>query len=207
MIWTVLFLIALSCVRYGLAIAERSADPPNPHLRLIGEAMESLIIAVTLIFLVIRPFVVQAYYIPSESMAPTLRRYDRILVNKLSYRLGEPQRDEVVVFRAPKEATRNRAEGEEEAFIKRVIALPGDIVEVQGGQVYVNGRRIREPFVKEPTQYDFPPYIVPEGKLFVMGDNRNHSNDSHRWGALDRERLIGKAICIFWPPSHAGGIR
>lgn len=207
MLWTVLFVLALTCVRMSLSIAEKQSDPPSLRLRTIGEVMESLIIAVVIVFLVIRPFVVQAFYIPSQSMIPTLRENDRILVNKMSYRLRSPGRHEVVVFRAPPEACEGEPDGEEKDFVKRVIGLPGDTVEIHRGTIYVNGKPEQEPYVLEPPYYDMPPRIIPEGKLFVLGDNRNHSNDSHRWGELDRDRVIGQAVYIFWPPSRAGAIR
>jgi len=207
MLWIVLLLGALTCARMGLSIAEKNADPPDSRLRTVGEVMESFIIAIVIVFLVIRPFMVQAFYIPSRSMTPTLRENDRILVNKVSYRLREPGRHEVVVFRAPPEACEGEPDGEEKDFIKRVIGLPGDTVEIYGGVIYVNGIPEKEPYILEPPYYDLPPRVIPEGKLFVLGDNRNHSNDSHRWGELDRSRVIGQAVMIFWPPSRAGFIR
>jgi signal peptidase I len=207
MLWTVLFLIAMTCVRMSLSIAERCAEKPHPNLRTTGEILESFIIAVVVVFLVIRPFLVQTFYIPSHSMTPTLQLDDRILVNKLSYRFSAPGRNEVVVFTAPKEATLGDDSPEDETFVKRVVALEGEVVEVHNGTVYVNNHALNEPFLKEPIDYDLPPMVVPPGKLFVLGDNRNHSNDSHRWGMLDRSRLIGRAVLIFWPPSRAGQIQ
>jgi len=161
------------------------------------------------VFLVIRPFVAQAFYIPSGSMQPTLREDDRIFVNKMSYRFGHPRRHDVVVFRAPDEALKGDqgSPGEDTDYVKRVIGLPNDVIEIHHGVTYVNGRAESEPFCAEKPFYDMPPFIVPEGRLFVMGDNRNHSNDSHRWGALEESRVIGKAAFIFWPPSRAGAIR
>jgi signal peptidase I len=206
MLLIVLFLIALTCVRVSLSIAEKRAELPSPTLKTTGETLEVAIIAFCIMFLVVRPFVLQAFYIPSLSMAPTLQENDRVLVSKLSYRLGEIRRGEVVVFRAPNEAASDPADGEEKDFIKRVIGVPGDVIEITRGVAYVNGRAQKEPYVRETMHYDLPPYTVPEGKLFVMGDNRNHSNDSHRWGALDRSRVIGRAVCIFWPPSRLGSI-
>ncbi len=203
--WIVLLVIALTCVRAGLSLAERRGGERSPRTRFAGEVLESFIIAVVMVFLVLRPFVLQAFYIPSESMQPTLTEDDRILVNKLSYRLGQPARHDVVVFRAPRVAT-GEDEEEEKDFVKRVVGLPGDTVEIHDGITYINGRIDDEPFTKERPFYDLPPFTVPPGKLFVMGDNRNHSNDSHHWGALDEDRLIGRAVFIFWPPSRAGVI-
>jgi signal peptidase I len=205
MLWIVLFLIALTFVRAGVFLAENHADPPSTKLRVAGEAIESFTIAVALVFLVIRPFMLQAFYIPSPSMLPTLQVNDRILVNKLSYRFGGPQRHDIVVFRAPEAAIGEQGIPEEEQdFVKRVIGLPGDTVEIRDGVTYVNGLVQSEPYTREPPSYDMPLRIVPEGRLFVMGDNRNHSNDSHRWGTLECSRVLGKAVFVFWPPSRIG---
>src|SRR5206468_3167964 len=119
---------------------------------------------------------------------------DRVFVNKLSYRFGQPSRHDVVVFRAPREAlaaehsdsSPESVSAEDTDYIKRVVGLPGDMVEIHHGILYVNGQPQTEPYCREHPYYDLPPYVVPEDKLFVMGDNRNHSNDSHRWGALDK---------------------
>ena len=200
-------LIALTCVRAGFSVAEKRAPVPDQRLKTAGEVLESFIIAVVVVFLVVRPFMVQAFYIPSESMTPTLVENDRILVSKMSYRLGKPGRAEVVVFRAPKEALSEPLDGEEKDFVKRIVGLPGDTVEIHGGITYVNGKPMKEPYTKEPVDYDLPPTMVPEGRYFVMGDNRNHSNDSHRWGTLEQDRVIGRAVMVFWPPSRAGFIK
>lgn len=200
-------LIALTGVRAGFSVAELRAPLPDRRLKTAGEVLESFIIAVVVVFLVVRPFMVQAFYIPSESMMPTLVENDRILVSKLSYRLGKPGRAEVVVFRAPKEALSEPGDGEEKDFVKRIVGLPGDVVEIHGGIAYINGKPIKEPYTREPIDYDLPPTVVPEGRFFVMGDNRNHSNDSHRWGTLEQDRVIGRAVMVFWPPSRAGIIK
>jgi len=204
---TVCLVIALTCVRMSLSLVERRASPPRPLAKTTGETLEVAIIAIAIVFLVIRPFVTQAFYIPSLSMYPTLQANDRILVNRLTYHFSAPQRNDVVVFRAPPNAVPDDPGGEEKDFVKRVIGLPGETVEIHGGVTYINGKVLREPYADEPPTYDMPPFVVPEGSVFVMGDNRNHSNDSHRWGALDRSLLIGKAVLLFWPPSRAGLVR
>jgi signal peptidase I len=297
-----------------------------------GEFLESALVALVLVFLVLRPFVVQAFYIPSESMLPTLRPGDRILVNKIIYRIREPRRGEIVVFHAPPRA----AGGDRTDFIKRLIGRPGDVVEVvpdtvmvdgkpavqllaremsgaasnflnaeprglpigkdalirveaglvkedgevrvvvsehpdveyRGGSVYVdgeprlevhtsqtlpavadltrvggspelegtviygprgdlpllvvvkgkivslrpghvkvNGRPLKEPYIAQTPRYAMPPVTIPPGQYFVMGDNRNDSNDSHAWGPLDGDRIIGKAMFRFWPLTRIGIIR
>jgi signal peptidase I len=294
--------------------------------------VESALIAIVLVFLVIRPFVVQAFYIPSGSMRLTLLEQDRILVNKFIFRIRTPQQGEIVVFRAPP-----RASPDEKDFIKRVIGLPGDRVEVnpdtvtidgrpaiqlinadaadayssfrqerphglvveknsepekrqnqlllstpdgqvpviasatgnvtytgesvrvdgleravlpsvnlareahqfsdwggdpsvegtivmngeepilvvlkgshldvRPGHVLVNGQTLKEPYIAQAPRYEMSPYTVPPGNLFVMGDNRNDSNDSHAWGPLELDRVVGKAMFIFWPPTRIGLVR
>jgi len=179
-----------------------------PARRFTVELLDSGLIAFILVFLVIRPFVVQAFFIPSESMVPTLRPQDRILVNKFIYRLNEARRGDIIVFEAPPEAREGDAKRD---FVKRLIGLPGDLIEIKSGDgVYINGRRLVEaPDVALPN-YSWPeddarrptsePYRVPEGYYFVLGDNRPWSNDSHKWGVLEAKRVLGKAMVVFWPP-------
>lgn len=215
MFWTVCLIIAMTLVRMSLSIAEKRSPDSAPSAKTAGEFLEIAIVAASIVFLVIRPFVAQAFYIPSSSMRPTLREDDRVFVNKLSYRLRQPSRHDVVVFRAPREALAAERSvsgglgdsGEETDFVKRVVGLPGDKVEIHHGVLFINGTAQSEPYCREHPYYEMPPYVVPEDKLFVMGDNRNHSNDSHRWGALDKRLLVGRAVCIFWPPSRVGAIR
>lgn len=207
MLPTVILLLSLTAVRIGLSTAEKTAGESAARVRAVGETLEILIIAICAVFLVIRPFVAQAFYIPSLSMAPTLQVNDRLIVNKLVYRFGTPQRNDIVVFRAPAKATGDPEEGNETDFVKRVVGIPGDVIEVHGGVTIVNGDPVKETWLKEPSDYDLPPFVVPPGRLFVLGDNRNHSNDSHRWGALESDHVIGKATFVFWPPSRIGSIR
>jgi signal peptidase I len=209
MLWIVLFLACLTAVRFALSAAEHAEGSSAPPLRLAGELLEAAIIAFTAVFLVLRPFVAQAFYIPSDSMHPTLQRNDRILVNKLAYRFAPVQRDDVVVFRAPPAASRTESElpAREEEFVKRVVGLPGDTVEIHDGLLYVNGEPHELPNLRERAEYEFPPYVVPPGRLFVLGDNRNHSNDSHRWGSLETSRVIGRVAFIYWPPGRLGRVR
>ncbi len=166
------------------------------------EFIDSGLIALVLVFMIIRPFIIQAFYIPSGSMRPTLVENDKILVSKFAYRFHPLRRSDVIVFKAPPEAALD-----EKDFIKRLIALPGDVVEVRDGMVFINGQPLHEPYIAEPPVYDMPPVTVEPGKVFVMGDNRNDSNDSHAWGQLDADRIRGKALVIFWPLSRIGVIR
>ncbi|HIE51392.1 MAG TPA: signal peptidase I [Armatimonadetes bacterium] len=176
--------------------------------RSLVEFVDAGLQALALVFLIIRPFIVQAFYIPSGSMEPTLHGShstwrngpnDRILVNKFIYHFRPPQRQDIIVFKAPPSVSSERKD-----FIKRLIGLPGDKIEVKNGRVYVNDEPLEEPYVMEPPNYYYPPVIVPEGCYFVLGDNRNDSNDSHAWlnPFLPAKNVLGKAMVIFWPPSR-----
>ncbi|NJK60484.1 MAG: signal peptidase I [Oscillatoriales cyanobacterium SM2_1_8] len=161
----------------------------------------ALVVALTLRFWVVEP-----RYIPSGSMEPTLQVGDRIAVEKVSYRFWQPQRGDIVVFYPPGETDRQRA------YIKRIVGLPGDRLQIQNGRVYANGEPLPEPYLAEPIQYTL---VVPDGEgaatltvpanaYWVMGDNRNNSNDSHVWGYLPRRNLIGRAVFRFYPPERFG---
>ena len=234
--------------------------------RFSAEVVESITLAAAAVFLVLRPFVVHSYHIPTGSMDPTLRVGDHILVNKIRYRFMAPEHGHAVVFRAPVEADRQERE-----FVKRLVGLPGDTIEVRPGYVMVgnivfghpeireilrlppratdnspvqgarlrlasdalwiddqplppaefarragappglrvriqpgmvlrNGNPMVEDYVAEDPDYRVPELRVPTGFSFVLGDNRNQSHDSHRWGLLRMERIVGKAEFVFWPP-------
>jgi len=132
--------------------------------------------------------------IESISMQPTLYADDFVIVNKVSYKLGEPERGDVIVFRYPPDPDR-------EPYIKRLIGLPGDQVRVSDGTVFVNDVPLREPYISAPPNYEGN-WNVPEESLFVLGDNRNSSSDSHSWGMVPLENVIGKAEVVYWPPSE-----
>jgi signal peptidase I len=166
------------------------------------EFLVIVIIAFALVFGVVRPFIVEAFYIPSESMVPTLEVGDRLFVNKFIYRFHEPERDDIVVFKSVEGST----EGGQEDLIKRVVGLPGDEISVQDGVLFVNGEAKEEPYVnhQSPDTSSFGPVTVPEGKFFMMGDNRADSLDSRFFGAVPFENIEGEAFFIFWPPGHIG---
>lgn len=285
----VIVIVVLAVLRYVLLKLE------TPTGKSIAEIAESLAIAMGLVFLIIRPFFVQAFFIPSPSMVPTLLIHDHILVNKTVYRIRDPKPGEIVVFKAPPEAMElsnplARAEGKQTDYIKRVVAGPGDEVymapgyvmvngarwnhedlqnelaasdepvriksdgiyvngsrvsaqdlaerfgsnpkiELHPGYVVRNGKRLSEPYLFEdadtayPDKTDFRTWpsvekAVSEGKIklidnggplrvklskgefLMMGDNRNNSLDSRYWGPLDRKRVVGRAMFIFWPFSR-----
>ena len=147
----------------------------------------------------IRTAVVEAFVIPSGSMEPTLEIGDRVLGNKFWFWFVAPHRREIVIFSPPSSA--ELAAG---ALIKRVIAVEGDVVEVRESQVFVNGKPVTEPYIKERPQYILPPTPVPPGMLFVLGDNRNASYDSHVWGFVPRSHLRALAFARYWPLNRIG---
>ncbi|MEO0405768.1 MAG: signal peptidase I [Cyanobacteria bacterium P01_A01_bin.135] len=158
-----------------------------------------------LLALVIRGFVAEPRYIPSDSMAPTLQVGDRLVIDKVGYRFSDPQFQDVVIFRPPP-LLQELGYGDDQVFIKRVIGLPGQQVQVQNGVVAIDGAALQEPYIAAPPAYGLGPITVPAGQYFVMGDNRNNSNDSHVWGFLPEEQIIGRAVWRFWPLGRLGGI-
>lgn len=178
-----------------------------------------LILAALVIAVVIKTFFFQAFWIPSSSMEDTLQINDRVMVNKLAYRFGDLQRGHVVVFDDPRgeetpqetmieAARRNVLEAiglsvPRSEFIKRVIGLPGERVEIVDNQVLIDGAPIHEPYLKiGSVMPDFGPIIVPPGQMFVMGDNRNASQDSRYFGAVPTDTIVGRAFVIMWPIDH-----
>ncbi len=163
--------------------------------RFILDIVETLILA-TVLFLGINAISARIR-VDGFSMEPTLHNGEFVIVNKLAYKLGSPKIGDVVVFRYPRDPSQE--------YIKRVIGLSGDDVSITGGQVYVNGNPIEEPYIAAQPAYHST-WKVPEGSLFVLGDNRNNSSDSHTWGPLPEDDVIGKAILVYWPPQEWGTI-
>lgn len=168
----------------------------------IGELGRTVALSIILA-LGIRTFIAEARWIPSESMVPTLKINDKLIVDKLSYHFTAPQRGDIVVF-SPTDNIKKNDPTLKDAFIKRVIGLPGDKIEVKGGRVYINDQPQREDYIKEAPVYQFGPVIVPPDSYLVLGDNRNNSFDSHFWGFVPRDNIIGRAIVRFWPPDRIG---
>ena len=168
-------------------------------LRTLLELSVILLISFALVFGFVRPVIAAPFYVGSESMVPTLKVWDRILINKLAYDLGEPERGDIVLF--------ENQEGGEEPLIKRVVGLPGDTVKVRRGRLVLNGEPQREPYVNESSrgpQAPYGPKRVPENHYFMMGDNRASSRDSRYFGPVPEEDLIGEALFRFWPLGRAG---
>ncbi|MEA5582249.1 signal peptidase I [Nodularia harveyana UHCC-0300] len=155
--------------------------------------------------ILIRTFIAEPRYIPSDSMLPTLHTGDRLVVEKVSYHFHPPTTGDIIVFQPPAEL-QSRGYPADQAFIKRVIGLPGKILKINDGEVYLNDQPLAEDYIAEPPNQPFPAIQVPEDQFFVMGDNRNNSNDSRYWGFLPRQNIIGRAAFRFWPLDRIGFI-
>ena len=192
----------------------RSAPPKKPLWREYGEAL----LVALLLALVIRTFVVQAFKIPSESMLQTLLVGDHLLASKFSYGVkvpftnyyvykgSDPQRGEIIIFEYPNDPSVD--------YIKRIVGVPGDIIEVRNKQLFRNGEAVKESYIRftqpdriEPVRDNFGPVTVPEGKYFVMGDNRDNSLDSRVWGFVGRSAIRAKAWRIYWSWGGLGDMR
>jgi signal peptidase I len=183
-----------------------------------------LIVIAFVIALLIKTFLLQAFYIPSASMEPTLMVGDRVLVEKVSYHFGGPARGDVVVFEKNLGFLPGSDSGDQpvwtdvvnafkglfgfptggsEDFIKRVMAVGGDTIEGRAGSVFVNGKKVAEPYLPPGLKTSsFGPITIPQGKLFVMGDNRGNSDDSRSFGAVPADKVIGHAFVLLWPPGR-----
>ena len=194
--------IVLLLVVYGIYRTMIKSEDSN--VRLLGNVIGGGMAVVTCaLALIVRPMVLETDVVTSDSMIPTLQVGDHVFADKLSYTHREPRHGEIVSFKYP-----SKEPGEpEDILVKRVIGLPGETIEVKDGAVYRDGQRISEPYIREPMQYTFPEATVPEGKLFVLGDNRNESDDSHIWGFLDRSRLTGRVTIRFWPLKSMRSVR
>lgn len=192
---------------------ERTSQEPTRKpqgksaLRNLLEFLGILLVAFVLVFGFVRPFVVEAFVIPSASMEPTLHgctgcNNDRVLANKFIYRFTDPERGDVVIFDVP---------FQQEPLIKRVVGLPGDRIEVRNGKLFVNGEPQKEPYIADrpciPGRLktcSFGPVTVPKDHVFAMGDNRANSEDSRFIGAIPEQNIEGEAFLRFWPPGRIG---
>lgn len=156
--------------------------------------------------LIIRLLIAEPRYIPSNSMEPTLQVGDRLVIEKVSYHLRSPKAGEIIVFDPP-DSLQTLGFSGDQVFIKRVIGEPGQIIQIHNGTVYINGEPLQENYIAAPPDYELPLIKIPEHQFFVMGDNRNNSNDSHVWGFLPQENIIGRAVFRFWQPDRIGLIQ
>ncbi|MEW6623277.1 MAG: signal peptidase I [Bacillota bacterium] len=150
-----------------------------------------LILITFLVALIIRALLIQPYHVTSSSMEPTLLEGDKILVSKLIYRFTKPQRMDIVVFKYPL--------NKEVDYVKRIIGLPGEIIEIRSGIVYIDGSVLEENYIIIQPEDDFGPVVIPGNRFFVLGDNRKDSLDSRYWGTVSRDNLLGKVVLLFWP--------
>ena len=168
--------------------------PEKPNLLgVLIDILETLLLSVVLFFLI--NAVSARIRIDGSSMEPNLHHGEFVIVSKINYRFGEPERGDVVVFDFPRNITQE--------YIKRIIGLPGEHILVEDGKVYVNEIMLSEPYLIIEPQYEGE-WVVPEDTLFVLGDNRNNSSDSHTWGMVPMNNVIGEALVVYWPPSSWG---
>lgn len=184
------------------------SSPPTPpadggtfgkHLRgLLREVLETVLPAL-IIVLVINMFLAQATRVEGQSMEPNLHDNQRLIIEKISYYFHPPRRGDIIVLRLP-----NRRS---DPLIKRVVALPGEMVEITDGKVLINGQVLDEPYLNQATYQGMPPQVVPENEVFVLGDNRGFSNDSRSFGFVPFSDIIGRAWFRYWPPEDIGFVR
>jgi len=176
------------------------------ELRRRVRSFASSFVPALVLFLWVRSFVVEPFYIPSQSMYPTLTVNDQIAVEKFSKLFAAPRRGDLVVFSPPKEfyQAKGLVKANRATLIKRVVGVGGDTVEMRDGALLLNGNRVYEPYVRDAAKYTLPALTVPPGSIFVLGDNRNVSDDSHLWGPLPADNVIGKAFYLLWPIERQG---
>lgn len=158
-----------------------------------------------LIVVLLRSFVFGLFYVPSGSMLPTLQINDHVVVTKFTYQFSAPKRGDIVVFDYPVALAET---GEKVKYVKRLIGLPGEKIEIKEGKLFVNDNLIDEPYLASDSDMsDFSPTLLGEKEYFMMGDNRNHSNDSRYWGTVDEALLVGKVQFIYWPLNRIGSLK
>ena len=209
--------IALEVTDEDIAAARVARLAQTPTKSPMRNAIEWVLViaGAVLLAVVVRTFLFQTFWIPSGSMADTLETNDRVLVNKLSYKFGDPSRGDVVVFERPPGET-----GTIKDLIKRVVALPGEHISIHDGSVWIDGSEVNESYTQgKPSDpmvecsgganagIETPEgLLIPKGHVFVMGDNRTNSHDSRCFGPIDEDLIVGRAFLIIWPPSKVGGL-
>ena len=183
--------------------SDAKQTPASSKVWRIWQENLTLVAIALCLALLIRTFIAEPRYIPSDSMLPTLYTGDRLVIEKVSYKFHPPETGDIIVFQPPLELQR-RGYPKDQAFIKRVIGEPGEVISVAKGKVYLNGQPLQEDYIAEPPNLPFQAVTVPEDQYFVMGDNRNDSNDSRYWGFLPRKNIIGRATFRFWPFDRIG---
>jgi len=174
---------------------EKASKSKHSTAAVLRETLETLLLAL-IIFFGVKEFILQNFRVEGQSMEPNFHTGQYLIVDKISYRLHPIERGDVIVFVPPKEANRD--------FIKRVIALPGERVEIRQGRVLINGKLLQEPYIKVSWNYTYGPQVVGDNEYFVLGDNRNNSSDSRMWGLLPKKNIVGKAWLSYWPPQQWG---
>jgi signal peptidase I len=174
---------------------QESNEKRSGFLRFVLDVLETLVLSVIL-FAAINA-VSARIRVDGASMEPTLQSGEFVIVNKLAYVLGKPKLGDVIVFHFPRDP--------EQEYIKRVIGLPGDHIEIKEGRVFIDGEPLEEDYISASPVYQVT-VDVPEDELFVLGDNRNNSSDSHSWGSVPLDYVVGKAVLIYWPPTQWGMI-
>ncbi|HWQ43244.1 MAG TPA: signal peptidase I [Desulfosporosinus sp.] len=176
------------------------SESPKSTARFLLELIEIVLIAFALSW-VLRTYVIEARKIPTGSMLPTIQLDDRVIVDKFFFKhVDHISYGDIIVFHPPPSAHAT------EDFIKRVVGLPGDTLEVRNHTTYVNGQPLYEPYVADKSKNDFGPVVVPTDSVFVMGDNRNNSDDSRVWGFLPMENITGRSLFRYWPLDHIGAL-
>jgi len=181
----------------GISPGQEEANSSGKRdLNVWQELVETILPAVS-IALVVYFFLARTITVQGQSMEPNLHGQQRLIVDLVSYRFRPPERGEIIVFDVPESVS-------EIPLIKRVVGIPGDTVETKQGAAYLNGQRLDEPYLKEMTLGRMTPRLVPEGHVFVLGDNRNHANDSRYFGMVPYDDIIGRAWISYWPPEDVG---
>lgn len=177
-----------------------NSEAPKSNARFLIELVEIILIAFALSW-VLRTYVIEARKIPTGSMLPTIQLEDRVIVDKFFFkRFDHISIGDIVVFHAPPSAHAT------DDYIKRVIGLPGDKIEIRNNTTFVNSQPLYEPYLLDKSNNDFDPIIVPEDSVFVMGDNRNNSADSREWGTLPIENITGRTLFRYWPIGQIGAL-
>jgi signal peptidase I len=180
-------------------LPDEEGQPSSPGQTLFGllwDFLETVFLTLVIFFLI--QFIIRNFKVDGSSMEPNLHNGQFLIVDKVSYRFSEPRRGDIIVFVPPTNPYQD--------YIKRIIALPGETVEVKKGEVYVNNQLLVEPYTPHKGSYTMAKRVVGQNEVFVLGDNRDNSNDSHNWGALQKDRIVGRAWVSYWPPDLWGVI-